>query len=77
MRLIAAAKSERDSVMLTLLYATGIRVSELCSIRWGHLSEQNGKTFISIFGKGAKTRVVVCPVRAVAAPAGAAERRRG
>ena len=62
-RLIAATKSERDAVMLTLAYATGVRVSELCSILWGHLSEQAGKMFISIFGKGAKTRVVVCPAR--------------
>jgi integrase/recombinase XerD len=62
-RLIAATKTERDSIMLTLLYATGVRVSELSGIRWAHLSEQSGKTFISIFGKGAKTRVVVCPAR--------------
>lgn len=60
-RLIAVAKSERDSIMLTLLYATGVRVSELSSMRWQHVSQQNGKTFISIFGKGAKTRVVICP----------------
>ena len=62
-RLIAATKNERDAIMLTLLYATGIRVSELSGIRWAHVSEQNGKAFLSIFGKGAKTRVVVCPAR--------------
>lgn len=46
----------RDKAMLEILYATGIRVSELVN-----LQQQNlyfGASFIKIFGKGSKERLV-------------------
>lgn len=46
----------RDRAMLELLYATGLRVSELVSIRLGELSLANG--VIRITGKGGKERLV-------------------
>ena len=46
----------RDRAMLELLYATGLRVSELVSIRLGELSLANG--VIRITGKGNKERLV-------------------
>ncbi|MGB3917235.1 site-specific tyrosine recombinase XerD [Thiothrix litoralis] len=46
----------RDRAMLELLYATGLRVSELVSIRLGELSLQHG--VIRITGKGGKERLV-------------------
>lgn len=46
----------RDRAMLELLYATGLRVSELVGIRLGELSLQNG--VIRITGKGNKERLV-------------------
>ncbi|MBU0655077.1 MAG: site-specific tyrosine recombinase XerD [Gammaproteobacteria bacterium] len=46
----------RDRAMLELLYATGLRVSELVGIRLGEVSLTNG--VIRITGKGNKERLV-------------------
>lgn len=52
----------RDRCMLELLYASGLRVSELCNLELGNLDLQQG--LIRVFGKGAKERVV--PLHALA-----------
>jgi len=46
----------RNTAMLELLFATGLRVSELCSIGAEYIDLDNGK--ILIMGKGAKERVL-------------------
>jgi integrase/recombinase XerD len=46
----------RDRAMLELLYATGLRVSELVGLRLPQLRLEGG--FLLAFGKGAKERVV-------------------
>ncbi|MEI7825838.1 MAG: site-specific tyrosine recombinase XerD [Chlorobiaceae bacterium] len=46
----------RDKAMLELLYATGIRVTELISLRQQNLYLEAG--FIRVFGKGSKERLV-------------------
>jgi integrase/recombinase XerD len=46
----------RDRAMLELLYASGLRVSELVHARLEHLSMEEG--FIRVTGKGNKTRIV-------------------
>ena len=46
----------RDKAMLELLYATGVRVSELINIQQQNLYLEAG--FIRIFGKGSKERLV-------------------
>ncbi|ACF43214.1 site-specific tyrosine recombinase XerD [Pelodictyon phaeoclathratiforme] len=64
MRLLAAPQSVnppgkyvlRDKAMLELLYATGVRVSELINIRQQSLYLDAG--FVRIFGKGSKERLV-------------------
>ncbi|MDL2285781.1 site-specific tyrosine recombinase XerD [Desulfovibrio sp. OttesenSCG-928-F07] len=53
----------RDRTMLELLYACGLRVSELCSLKPLSFDPQSG--IIRVFGKGAKERIV--PVHAEAA----------
>ncbi|MCL6593460.1 MAG: site-specific tyrosine recombinase XerD [Alicyclobacillus sp.] len=46
----------RDKAMLELLYATGIRVSELVSVRLTDINLSTG--FLRCFGKGGKERIV-------------------
>jgi integrase/recombinase XerC len=46
----------RDRLILELLYATGIRVSELCGLDVGDVDR--GRRVLRVFGKGAKERMV-------------------
>ncbi len=46
----------RDRAMFELLYASGLRVSELCDARLENLDMEN--TLLRVTGKGAKTRIV-------------------
>lgn len=46
----------RDRTMLELLYASGLRVSELCSLKPVNFDPQSG--LLRIFGKGSKERLV-------------------
>jgi len=53
---LARPEGVRDRAMLELLYASGLRVSELVGLRLGQLRLDGG--FLVAFGKGAKERVV-------------------
>lgn len=46
----------RDRAMLELLYSSGLRVSELCALRWGELDLADG--LVQVHGKGGKQRIV-------------------
>ena len=46
----------RDRALLELLYSSGLRVSELTSVRWRDLDLHEG--LIRVTGKGSKTRIV-------------------
>lgn len=59
---LAVPLGQRDQAMLELLYATGLRASELCRLKCDELNLDHG--FISTLGKGRKQRLV--PVGEVA-----------
>ncbi|CAN5318846.1 site-specific tyrosine recombinase XerD [soil metagenome] len=53
---------QRDLAILELLYASGLRVSELCNVRLEGINLDDG--FIRVTGKGNKTRLVPVGARA-------------
>jgi len=60
-----AALAMRDAAVLELLYASAIRVSELCGLDAGGLDA--GRRTVRVFGKGRKERVVPVGVPAARA----------
>ncbi|PLX89510.1 MAG: site-specific tyrosine recombinase XerD [Desulfuromonas sp.] len=69
-RLLAVPRGEqplelRDRAMLEVLYATGVRVSELVSLRLSDLNLEVG--CLSAFGKGSKQRLIPLGEEALAA----------
>ena len=51
-----APLGQRDRALLELLYSSGLRVSELCALRWHDLDFDEGQ--VTVLGKGSKQRVV-------------------
>ena len=60
-KLIRATTNERDRLLLTLAYACGLRVSELCGLTWKDLKPRELGGQALIYGKGSKSRVVLIP----------------
>ncbi|MBI5639762.1 MAG: site-specific tyrosine recombinase XerD [Nitrospirae bacterium] len=60
---ISGNTAMRDSSMIELLYSSGLRVSELVSIKLGDINFEAG--FIRVIGKGSKERVVPVNARAI------------
>src|SRR5579883_307270 len=56
----------RDRALMELLYSSGLRVSELCAVRWRDLDLNDGMLRV-VSGKGGKTRIVPVGSRAIAA----------
>jgi site-specific recombinase XerD len=57
--LLVAAVAPRDRMIVKMLYATGVRVSELVNIRKKDIDID--RNTIKVFGKGAKERIVLMP----------------
>ncbi len=51
----------RNKLILKTLFILGIRVSELCSLKFSDLKERSDGGQVTIYGKGQKTRVVLIP----------------
>jgi site-specific recombinase XerD len=58
-RLLALEPHPRNMVLLRLMYAAGLRVSEACGLKWRDVVEREGAGQITVYGKGGKTRVVL------------------
>ena len=61
LRMIAGEPSERNRVLLLLLYGAGLRVSELRHLRCRDLQERGDAGQASVLGKGGMTRTVLLP----------------
>ncbi|MFI3270983.1 MAG: tyrosine-type recombinase/integrase [Pseudomonadota bacterium] len=51
----------RDYIIVHILYTTGLRAVELCSLRWEDLVEWQGAWYFHVIGKGSKARRVYVP----------------
>jgi integrase/recombinase XerD len=54
---LSTAEAKRDRAMLELLYASGMRVSELVALDLGDVNTE-GDYFVRCFGKGRKERII-------------------
>jgi integrase/recombinase XerC len=59
------AEAVRDRALFELLYSSGLRVSELCGVRWRDLDM--GEGLLRVTGKGSKTRIVPVGTKALEA----------
>jgi site-specific recombinase XerD len=60
-RMLSLETNERNRAILTLLYASGVRVSELCGLLWRDVQPTADSAQITVFGKGGKTRAIRLP----------------
>jgi integrase/recombinase XerD len=58
--LLRAAPSLRDKMLLGMMYATGVRISEVCRLQWRDLDFERNTIRIEQ-GKGRKDRLVMLP----------------
>ncbi len=54
---LSTAEAKRDRAMLELLYASGMRISELVALNLGDVNTE-GNYFVRCFGKGRKERII-------------------
>ena len=59
--MIALEPNPRNKAILLIFYATGLRVSELCSLKWRDLQAREKGGQLTVFGKGGKTRTILLP----------------
>ncbi len=58
---LSSFKGARDAVILELLYATGMRISELCSLNFYDIGDDS----VRVVGKGSKERIIPIHQRAL------------
>ena len=60
-RILSLETNPRNRAALTLLYASGIRVSELCGLSWRDLQPNGDGGQVTVFGKSGVTRSIPIP----------------
>ena len=59
--MIALETNPRNRAILRSLYSGGLRVSELCHLKWKNLISRGESGQVTVLGKGQKTRTVLLP----------------
>ncbi|MEW5819728.1 MAG: tyrosine-type recombinase/integrase [Cyanobacteriota bacterium] len=57
-RLIRAASNERDALIMKTLFITGIRVTELASLKKDNIKKESGRFYLTFIAKGNKERKI-------------------
>jgi integrase/recombinase XerD len=57
--LIHTETNPRNNLILKFLFISGVRVSELCSIKWKDLTKRTEGGQVTVYGKGSKTRIIL------------------
>ena len=60
-RIIGMENNPRNKLLLRILYAGGIRVSELCILKWKDIQERDKFGQMTVYGKGGKTHTIIIP----------------
>jgi len=60
-RILSLERVPRNRAILTLLYASGMRVSELCGLCWRDLQPKQDGGQVTVLGKGGVTRAILIP----------------
>lgn len=60
-QILAGEEGPRDRVLLQLLYAAGLRVSEAAKLRWRNLRPRGDAGQVTVYGKNGRTRSVAIP----------------
>ncbi len=58
-RMLVLETDGRNHALLRVLYSAGLRVAEVCALRWRDAQERDDAGQLVVFGKGGKTRVVL------------------
>jgi integrase/recombinase XerD len=61
-QLVEGCRKERDKLLITLLFQTGVRISEALALTPAAIRNFEGKPAMEIIGKGKKLRMVALPV---------------
>jgi integrase/recombinase XerD len=59
LRLIHTETDRRNSALLRLAYAAGLRIAELCGLCWRDLAARHDAGQLTVMGKGGQTRTVL------------------
>jgi integrase/recombinase XerD len=60
-KMLALEPNQRNHALLLLLYAAGLRVSEIAALKWHDLQPRDDAGQVNVFGKGSKTRTILLP----------------
>ncbi len=60
-RIIGMENHPRNKLLLRILYAGGIRVSEVCRLSWKDIQERENGGQMTVYGKGNKTNTIIIP----------------